>query len=696
MAALEQARDALSTPVEDDRWRLPPGERAELVRRVEQLTELAGLDERCIAPERVTSLAEALAVERRARDERSDQPARAYLAALLPRVEALLQQEDATGHHESWLRLRLLWCRLVVDLGDRDRYEPCARQLTALIEETTAAGLLPLAMSAHDQRAVLYTQAPFEAWDLAVADAGQAGTLAVTLLADNGQRADDPERIMERALLGTLLPVLDRVIDLLIGGALDREADGGRDRRAWDHARRARWQRFGRAIHDYVEQSQALALQEARRAYGAGDTPIPHRFVLAAPGRAPASPLPRLRAALRRRDTVLQYFVTGRFVVVFLYTRGSFDWVLVDAVAAARARGADLDAPTAHAALLGMLGACDAWLKGESSPAHEATAEPLARLLLPDVLIARLGRARRQHLRVVPHDVLYRVPFGRLQRRGRTLRERCSLSLHPTAGLAAESAERSLRARRRKRIGYVYDPALGNAEPERAAIHDSLGRVVRLARMVSIDTADAGSSGAVIARIHALDVLHLACHGSRPAGRREAFLKLGTGRWKLSELASLHMRRCALAVLQSCWTGWMEHERANPVQGFPQALCDAGVGAVIAPLVKVPDTLTPVFARVLYRALRFLPAERALDTTLDVLRAHGSTLLAGDPAALRDWEELGPHDALEYRYVGHTSLNLAGGWIARLAGRVSFWWWRAGLRRRSAARQRSRSASVAG
>src|SRR5690606_17093331 len=127
VAALDQARDSLSTPLDDDPWRLPPEERVDLVRRVEQLTELAGLDERSIAPERVTSLAEALAVERRARDERSDRPPRACLAALMPRVEALLQQQDATAHHESWLRLRLLWCRLVVDLGARERYEACAR-----------------------------------------------------------------------------------------------------------------------------------------------------------------------------------------------------------------------------------------------------------------------------------------------------------------------------------------------------------------------------------------------------------------------------------------------------------------------------------------------------------------------------------------------------------------------------------------
>lgn len=665
----------------DDNYRLPADERADLVRRVEQLAEHAGSVNRDMKPEDVRSLADALAVERQARAERVSRPPLEILARLVPPVESLLSDVSVSDHPEAWFKLRLLWCRLVVDLAAEDRLDACEEDLTRLVEETTRLGLVPLTMSAYDQRAVLYAQARFNAWDRAVADAGRAGTLAVELLSQNASPAHETagsvsETIVERALLGTLLPVFDRVIDLLIQGASIWESDGGCTQASWNRERRERWRRFGRAIHDYVEQSQALALKEARRAYGVGDVPIPHRFVLAAPDRELESPLPSLQAALRAQDAVLQYFVTGRYVVVFCYTATQFDWVLVDAVSHLQRSGVRLDAVSAHTALSHLSRSCKGWLEGENSPEHVARAMPLVTLLLPDRIVELLADTRVEHVRLVPHDVLYRLPFGRFSLLDTTLVERFSLSMHPTAGLAAESADHTLQPRGRRAVGYVFDPDLGSVDSERARLRAGLGRLLGVGTLIPIDTTESGDIDELVESIRGLDVLHLACHGTRPVGRREALLSLGmAGRWKLSQLASLHMRHCTLAILQSCWTGWMEHERTNPVQGFPQAFCDAGVAAVIAPLVKVPDKLTPIFAEVFYRTLRFLPAERALWLTLDTLRERGARLLADDKEALRDWRELGPHDTLDYRYIGHTGLRLHGGFIARLVGRISFWWW---------------------
>jgi hypothetical protein len=686
LAAIEQA---LTAPV-NEIDALPAAHRRELVARIDQLREHAGAHAHELEVDQVESLASALAVERRARRGQTPRPPDEVLAALLPRVEALLLRDGADEHLEAWLKLRLLWCRLIVDISDTERYETCEAALTDIIEDATSAGLLPLAMSGHDQRAVVRARDPIAAWDDALADAGEAGALAVRLLAySSSPPAGAGARVMERALLGTLLPVLDRVIDLLLVGAGAIESSGGRTRAGWDEARRARWLRFGRAIHDYIEQSQVLALKEARHAYGAGDTPIPHRFALVAPGQEPASPLPRLRRALRPGDAVVQYFVTGRFLVIFIYDREHFDWVTVDVVTELADAGGRLGAPTAHAGLLHVLAECDAWLKGESTAAHEASAAPLCRLLLPDAVVAHLEKSGAVHVRIVPHDVLYRVPFGRLRRGGAPLAAQVSLSLHPTAGLAAESAAAVTRARRRKILGYLLGPGLARAARERAVIQEGMGRD-RLASMRFIDASgDAPGppdTDAIVQAIQDVDILHVACHGGRPFQRREAFMRLGTGPLQLSRIASLHMRRCALVVLQSCWTGWMEHERTNPVQGFPQAMCDAGVAAVIAPLVKVPDTLTPVFAQVLYRTLRFLPAERALRRALELVREHGTELVADDREASRDLRELGPLDVVEYRYVGRTGLNLGGGPVLRLMGRVSLWWWRRTLRRGRARR----------
>jgi len=682
LAAIDQALLAVANEVDA----LPAAHRRELVARIDQLREHAGAHAHELEVDQVESLASALAVERRARRGQTHRPPGEVLSALLPRVEALLTCDGADEHLEAWLKLRLLWCRLIVDTGDTERYEDCEAVLTAIIEDATRAGLLPLAMSGHDQRAVVRAREPVAAWDDALADAGEAGNLAVRLLAySSSPPAGAGARVMERALLGTLLPVLDRIIDLLLVGARAIEHSGGRTRAGWDGARHDRWLRFGRAVHDYVEQSQVLALKEARHAYGAGDTPIPHSFALVAPGLEPVSPLPRLRRALRLGDAVVQYFVTGRFLVVFVYDREHFDWVTVDVVTELADAGGRLDAPTAHAGLLHVLAECDAWLKGESTAAHEASAAPLCQLLLPDAVVAHLEKSGAVHVRIVPHDVLYRVPFGRVRCGGAPLAARVSLSLHPTAGLAAESAATVTRLRRRKILGYLLGPGLARAACERAVIQDSMGRQGRLATMQFIDASGDGPSppdtDAIVQAVQDVDVLHVACHGGRPFQRREAFMKFCTGPLNLSRIASLHMRRCALVVLQSCWTGWMEHERTNPVQGFPQAMCDAGVAAVIAPLVKVPDTLTPVFAQVLYRTLRFLPAERALRRALELVREHGPELVADDREASRDLREFGPLDVVEYRYVGHTGLNLGGGLVSRLIGRVSLWWWRRALRR---------------
>jgi hypothetical protein len=128
----------------------------------------------------------------------------------------------------------------------------------------------------------------------------------------------------------------------------------------------------------------------------------------------------------------------------------------------------------------------------------------------------------------------------------------------------------------------------------------------------------------------------------------------------------------------------MDHRRTHPVQGFPQAFCDAGAGAVIAPLTQIPQVLAPLFSDVLYRALRFLPAEQALQRTLEVLRSYGNILVAHNPDAKKMLREHGSMDMFEYRYTGATGLRL-GGVISRCVGRLSFWWWEWRLRRAQSA-----------
>jgi len=99
---------------------------------------------------------------------------------------------------------------------------------------------------------------------------------------------------------------------------------------------------------------------------------------------------------------------------------------------------------------------------------------------------------------------------------------------------------------------------------------------------------------------------------------------------------------------------------------------------VIAPLTKIPEALAPIFSEVLYRALRFLPAEKALQRALGVLRRYGEVLVARDPEAKKVLDAHGSIDMFEYRYMGSTGISF-GGRFSRLIGRLSFWWWERGL-----------------
>lgn len=262
------------------------------------------------------------------------------------------------------------------------------------------------------------------------------------------------------------------------------------------------------------------------------------------------------------------------------------------------------------------------------------------------------------------------------------------MSMHATGQLAAESATSATQPlRRHLEHGFVYGPEVDCVAQEQAAMLRARGKWLPNTHIESVDGAKL-STEALLSRLPQFDLLHFLCHGEEGGsfGRSPA-LHVGardTDGLKLPNVLRLRMHRCALVVLQSCWTGWMDHQRTHPVQGFPQAFCDAGARAVIAPLTKIPQILAPLFTEVLYRALRFLPAEQALQRTLSVLRTHGETLAATDSDAQKALQDAGGMDIFEYRYTGARGL-LPGHMGSRWLGRLSFWWWERRLRRRQLA-----------
>lgn len=621
------------------------------------------------------------------------------LLSVLQEAEGLMTRDESAASPEGWIRLRLLWCRVLVDLMMHEVFEVCEQMLDGLIEEAHRLGFTPLAMLALDQRAVLRSRKSPVDWKGALLDSSAAAQLAVKQLAENADPAGSDEG-NERSLLESLLPVLDRTIDLHAEGAvriaqrhptlLERPLGKIDAELLEEDSPRGSWLRFGRALHGYAEQGQALALEEARRAYEDGRT-LPRRLAVTS-AEEPSSVVDRLREALRPGDGVLQYFVVSRHVLVFVYGRDFFDWYI----------SVVEENESAEGALVELIGELRPWIQGEGAPQHARNVGALEALLLPEKISAALRDARVRHLRIVPHAALYRVPFGRLAPDSVPLLHRFSLSLHPTGQLAAESARaRPFAPGRRPQLGYVVGPEneaaapgarpvpVSCAEREEKALRQGVGGLAPIAAVERIDGVLL-SLKEVVTRMSQFSLLHFTCHG-REGGEhgQKPSMTLGSegdAGLEPGAILAVDLHGCALVFLQSCSTGWMDHQRSNPVQGFPQAFCDAGAGAVVAPLTRVPKALAPIFSSVFYRALRFLPAERALQRALEVLRAHGGALVAADPEAREAFIEHGSTmDGFEYRYTGATGLAL-GGHVSRGIGRLSFWWfeWRLGQPRRRA------------
>jgi CHAT domain-containing protein len=611
-------------------------------------------------------LTQALALERE-----GDKPGALDLAT------AVLASSTGWELPEESLRLRLLFVRLTLELA-RDltpaEVASCEDLVSSVLIEAEARGLPLIEMLAWDQRALIRGHLFENRWGEAVSDAGRAANLAARLVEANRGS------FVERPLRASLLPVLDRAVELLAEGALRAAAQGPEGRESHE--------RFGRAILDYVEQSMELALAEARAGIRAGEAPS------LSTGMPSAPPRPKrcesLQATLSARDGVLQHFLVGRFLLVFAYGRSFFDWCVEAPEGLPSGEGVPIRSFLQKLLPGGFAGSLSQPIPyrrdlavPQALPAARSEGElgKLASHLLPESVVKVLKRERVRRLAIVPHDILYRAPFGRLSCCGDWLTRQFALSIHPT-GAAAAFRSPSLKRRERCRasIGFFIGPKIHFAQDELRELRTAFGRA---ADVEEIDTVT--DFRAFLWRMETFEVLYLACHGRGPGeDPKQAALELGGAKAlvTLPEIGSLHLKRCRLAVLQACWTGWMDHVREFPAQGFPQALLDAGVAAVVAPMLPVNDTLCPIFTAVFCRVLRFRPAAEALGYTLDLLRGRGKALVPNGSQAGGS-----AFDVYEYRFTGDQAVDLTGGWLDRKLAWCTFqlWLWKRILASRRAA-----------
>jgi hypothetical protein len=225
---------------------------------------------------------------------------------------------------------------------------------------------------------------------------------------------------------------------------------------------------------------------------------------------------------------------------------------------------------------------------GRSERQLLAEAERLDRAVLAP-LARRLGTAAE--LVLAPTTVLHSVPWSLLP----TVAGR-PLSVVPSAAWWARAAERRADPAP-GRVTLVAGPGVPAGEAEvRELAGGYAGPAVLTGPAATVDAVTAALDGAGLA--------HIAAHGNFRADQPLlSSLRLADGPltgYDLERLTSAPR----LIMLASCSAAMAEVRPGDELMGFAAALLAQGTGAVVAPLLPVPDEATRLAAHAVHRALR--------------------------------------------------------------------------------------------
>jgi tetratricopeptide (TPR) repeat protein len=214
----------------------------------------------------------------------------------------------------------------------------------------------------------------------------------------------------------------------------------------------------------------------------------------------------------------------------------------------------------------------------------------------------------RGRLYIVPHDLLYHLPFHALHDGERYLLERCEVVYLPAASLLSQ---RNLRAsetlgviRRALIVGHDHGGRLPAAPQEAQAIHDLLAAAAAQTGLApDLLLGDAATRSAVAAAAPGAGLLHLATHGVfRHDNPLFSALRLADGWLTLADVERMDLRGTGLVTLSACETGAGDL-RGGDLFGLSQAFLAAGAASLVASLWPVPDEATRRLMIGFYRQL---------------------------------------------------------------------------------------------
>ncbi|MFZ4661709.1 MAG: CHAT domain-containing protein [Caldilineaceae bacterium] len=199
-------------------------------------------------------------------------------------------------------------------------------------------------------------------------------------------------------------------------------------------------------------------------------------------------------------------------------------------------------------------------------------------------------------LTIVPHALLYRVPFQALSDGEQTLLERYVIAYAP-------SATALFLLQQRPAAGGGSALVVGVADPGIPAVQQEVQRVAAHLAAPSIQTDDAATVSALLAQLPAAGLLHLACHGIfRADNPMFSALKLTDGWLTAATVAQLRLR-CALVVLSACESGRGQSSGGDELLGLARAFLGAGAATLIVSQWMVQDATTAELMDHFYGAL---------------------------------------------------------------------------------------------
>jgi len=299
---------------------------------------------------------------------------------------------------------------------------------------------------------------------------------------------------------------------------------------------------------------------------------------------APAD-LTEVQARLQPDEVLMAYFVARDQIVAFLVSQ-------TQVVPASNL--ASLEAISQYLDKLRFS------LRREADESRNHLAQLHRALLTP--FKPHLSDSRVRRLIIVPHDLLFHLPFHALHDGQRYLLERFEVVYLPVASLLGQWSGQ--RPRRALIVGHDHDGRLPAALKEAQTIYEILAAV---ASKTGIEPHLLLSEDATEARLrqHAADcgVLHLATHGVfRQDNPLFSALRLADNWLTLADVERLALPQAPLVTLSACETGLGDLRRGD-IFGLSQAFMQAGAASLVVSLWPVPDESTRQLMIHFYRSL---------------------------------------------------------------------------------------------